>query len=225
VPGPAVDQPPILIFDLDNTLVHSRIDFLAIRQAIIARLLQVGAIEAPPVDPRARSIPEWLEVAAAFDGGLADELWQVVDRYEREGMVHGTIEDDVRPTLDQLRASGWRLAVLTNNSLSSADAALDRFDLRAPFDLVLARELVPALKPSGAGVAQAHHALGGGPTYFVGDAAIDGLAAARAGVGARFIAFRANAADLAARGVEPWTSITTLAELPRCVGHGGPQPS
>jgi phosphoglycolate phosphatase-like HAD superfamily hydrolase len=73
-----------------------------------------------------------------------------------------------------------RLAVLTNNSVASAEAALERFDLRAPFDLVLARERVPALKPAGDGVAQAHAALGGGQTYVVGDAYLDGLAAERA---------------------------------------------
>ena len=45
---------PIVVFDLDNTLVHSRIDFLGIRMAIISRLLDVGALSEPPPDPRAR---------------------------------------------------------------------------------------------------------------------------------------------------------------------------
>ena len=220
--GAEPSAPPIVVFDLDNTLVHSRIDFLGIRQAIMSRLLAVGALPEPPADPRARAIPEWLEFAAEHDQQLAAELWQVVDRFEREGMLHGTVEDDARQALDRLRAGGARLAVLTNNSLSSAEAALDRWNLRQPFDLVLAREVVPALKPNGAGVAQAHTTLGGGPTFVVGDSYIDGLAAQRAAVGARFVAFRANAAELAARGVEPWAATTALAELPSlllgCVG-------
>ncbi len=205
---------PIVVFDLDNTLVHSRIDFLAIRQAIIGRLLEVGALEVPPADPRIRAIPEWLDVAAAFDPTLAAELWIMVDRFERDGMVHGTVEDDARATLDQLHSAGLKLAVLTNNSLGSADAALDRFDLRTAFDLVLAREVVPALKPSGAGIAQAHAALGGGRLFMVGDSWIDGAAAQRADVGAAFIAFRANLSDLAARGIAPWSSVSALADLP-----------
>jgi phosphoglycolate phosphatase len=205
---------PIVVFDLDNTLVHSRIDFLGIRQAIIGRLLEVGALEAPPVDPRVRAIPEWLDLAAAYDPALAAELWILVDGFEREGMIHGTVEADARATLDQLQSAGLRLAVLTNNSLGSADAALERFDLRTPLDLVLARDVVPALKPSGAGVAQAHAALGGGPIFMVGDSWIDGAAAHRAAVGARFVAFRANLADLATRGVTVWSSVTTLAEIP-----------
>ncbi len=205
---------PIVVFDLDNTLVHSRIDFLGIRQAIIGRLLEVGALEAPPADPRVRAIPEWLDLAAAYDPALAAELWTLVDRFERDGMVHGTVEADARATLDQLQAAGLKLAVLTNNSLGSADAALERFDLRAPLDLVLAREVVPALKPSGAGVAQAHATLGGGPIFMVGDSWIDGAAAQRAAVGASFIAFRANLPDLAVRGIEPWSSVASLAEIP-----------
>jgi phosphoglycolate phosphatase len=202
-----------IVFDLDNTLVHSRIDFLAIRNAIIARMLQAGALESPPPDPRIHAIPEWLGLAAAFDAALADELWQLVDRFERDGMVHGTVEPDTRAVLEKLHESGARLAVLTNNSLGSAEAALDRFDLRQPFELVLARELVPALKPAGDGVAHAHARLGSRLTYVVGDSYIDGLAAQRAGVGARFIAFRANATDLSARGVHTWASTSTLADL------------
>jgi phosphoglycolate phosphatase len=205
---------PIVVFDLDNTLVHSRIDFLGIRQAIIGRLVEVGALDAPPLDPRVRAIPEWLDLAAAYDATLAAELWTVVDQFEREGMLHGTVELDARATLDQLAAAGLRLAVLTNNSLGSAEAALERFDLRALLDLVLARDVVPALKPSGAGVAQAHYALGGGPTVVVGDSYIDGLAAQRANVDARFIAFRANLSDLAQRGVVLWAAVTTLSEVP-----------
>jgi phosphoglycolate phosphatase len=143
---------PIVVFDLDNTLVHSRIDFMAIRQMIIGRLVEVGALAEWPADPRVHAIPEWLDVAAAFDSALAAELWLEVDRFEREGMVHGTVEPDARATLDQLRAAGLKLAVLTNNSVGSAEAALERFDLRAPLDLLLARELVSALKPSPVGV-------------------------------------------------------------------------
>ena len=209
---------PIVVFDLDNTLVHSRIDFLAIRTTIISRLLEVGALDQPPGDPRVHAIPEWLDIAASHDPRLAAELWHVVDRFEREGMVHGTVEADARATLDRLHAAGLRLAVLTNNSLGSADAALDRFELRPPLDLVLARERVAALKPSGAGVALAHTTLGGGPTYVVGDSYIDGLATERANVDARFIAFRASEAELAARGVRHWASVKTLAEVPALLG-------
>jgi hypothetical protein len=48
----------------------------------------------------------------------------------------------------------------------------------------------------------------------VGDSWIDGAAAQRAAVGAKFVAFRANLADLATRGVTAWSSISTLAEIP-----------
>lgn len=207
-------SPAIVLFDLDNTLVHSRIDFLGIRHAIIARMLDAGALEAPPANPREHSIPEWLDMATAFDSALAAELWAVVDQFEQDGMVHGSVEADARSTLDALSERGHRLAVLTNNSLLSAEAALERFDLRAPLDLVLARGTVPALKPRGDGVAQAHRDLGGGPTVLVGDAYIDGLATQRAGVGARFIAFRANPEEFSRRGVDVWAHLDRLGALP-----------
>ena len=43
----------IVVFDLDNTLVHSRIDFLGIRTTIINRLLDVGALN--PKNKRGQS--------------------------------------------------------------------------------------------------------------------------------------------------------------------------
>jgi phosphoglycolate phosphatase len=211
---------PIVVFDLDNTLVHSRIDFLGIRRAIIERLVQARILPEAPADPRSRAIPEWLELAAEHDAELASELWIVVDQFERDGMIHGTVEGDARSTLDRLKAAGLRLAVLTNNSVGSATAALERFDLRPPLELVLARELVEALKPNGVGVAQAHAALGGGQTFMVGDSWIDGAAAQRAAVGARFIAFRPNVLDLEARGVEVWARIESLSELPALLASG-----
>jgi HAD superfamily hydrolase (TIGR01549 family) len=174
-----------------------------------------------PANPRVRSIPEWLEFAEAFDRSVAAELWLEVDRFEREGMLHGTVEASTRPVLDRLWAAGLTLAVLTNNSLASAEAALARFELRAPFAMVLARTLVPALKPDGAGVALAHKRLGGEPVVVVGDSYIDGLAAQRADVGARYVAFRADLADLAARGVSWWASIEDLASLPDLLLPGG----
>ena len=109
---------PIVLFDLDNTLVHSRIDFLGIRQAIIGRLLDVGAVDAPPADPRVRAIPEWLDLAAEFDPALAAELWQIVDQFERDGMVHGTVEADARATLDQYAVP--RLEMVTPAASSAA---------------------------------------------------------------------------------------------------------
>ena len=40
----------------------------------------------------------------------------------------------------------------------------------------------------------------------------------RAGVGARFVAFRANPDDLAARAVDTWATAAALAELPALLG-------
>lgn len=211
----------IVVFDLDNTLVHSQIDFLGIRRYVIARLIEAGALAEPPSDPRVRSIPEWLAFAEQHDARLGAALWERVDAFEREGMLAGRVEPDARPALDALRSHGHRLAVLTNNSAASATAALDRFDLRQPLELVLARGGVPELKPGGGGVAHAHRLLGKLPLVVVGDSYIDGLAAQRSGVNARFTAFRPNLADMEVRGVRPWAIIQRLAELPELLAQPG----
>ena len=108
---------PIVVFDLDNTLVHSRIDFMGIRQAIIRRLLEVGALAEPPANPRVRAIPEWLDLAAAptrpcrraVGGGRPV-------RAGRHGPRHGRVRR--ARTLDRLVEAGFRL--VTRSAARSA---------------------------------------------------------------------------------------------------------
>lgn len=210
----------VVAFDLDNTLVHSRIDFTGLRATILERLVAAGALPSVPSEPRSRAIPEWLALAEGHDPELGAALWVVVDRFEREGMLAGTVEPDAVPTLTRLRERGDRLAVLTNNSLASAEAALERFGLRALVERIFARGVVRTLKPGGAGLAQASAELGGGETYLVGDSWIDGMAARQAGVEARFVAFRADPIDLERRGITPWATVRQLSEVPDLLGAG-----
>ena len=110
-------------------------------------------------------LPRELEESAWVDGASRYAAFRrVVLPLIRPGLVAASILSLQLAWNDFLFS-----AVLTNNSLGSAEAALERFDLRAPLELVLARDVVSALKPDGSGVVQAYAALGGGPTFVVGD--------------------------------------------------------
>jgi phosphoglycolate phosphatase len=207
----------LLVFDLDNTLVHSRIDFRGLRQALIAALHQAGATD-ETADALARyPIPELILIGEAHDertgADLVPGLWRTVLDYETAGMAVATIEEGAAEELARLRARGFVLAVLTNNARPATLEALERFALRHYFDLVVTRDDVPALKPASDGVRHAMAAFDGrvGRTLVIGDSWIDGRAAA--GAGAAFLAFQPRPGELESRGVRPIGVVKSLRDL------------
>jgi phosphoglycolate phosphatase len=206
----------LVVFDLDNTLVHSKIDFSAIRRSLIALLRRHRVTEESDPALTRLSIGQIIELGDAHDArtgtALGPAAWQIVLEYEAAGMRDATIEARAAETLVDLRRRGLALAILTNNARPATFEALDTFRLGPTFDLVLTRDEV-AMKPDPAGVLRARDSLGGGGgrTVVVGDSWLDGTAAQRAGV--PFIAFRPRPGALEERGVPVWTVVERLDQL------------
>ena len=206
----------LIVFDFDNTLVHSRIDFVGIRRELFELLHAAGHPDAAvdgPADRLTRlSIGEIIDVGTAHDPAFHDEAWRIVLEYETAGMVAATVEPDARSTLHGLRDLGFQLVVMTNNARPATLAALDLFDLRAAFDLVLTRDEVP-MKPDPAGILRAKTTFEAvaARTVMVGDSWLDGTAAGRAAV--PFIGFRPRPGILDERGVAYWAIVEQLGEL------------
>jgi len=202
----------LIVFDFDNTIVHSRIDFAGIRRDLILLFRRAGVPEA--IDDRlARlSIGEMIEAGVACAPSSHDEAWQIVLDYETDGMRHSTVEADAALALQVLREAGFRLSVLTNNARPATLTALDLFELRSAFDLILTRDEVP-MKPDPTGITHAmeHFRIDGSRTVMVGDSWLDGTAAHRAGV--PFIGFRPRAGVLDERGVAYWAVVEELTAL------------
>ena len=205
-----------LVFDMDNTLLKSRIDFLAIRRDLGALLRAGGGGEEAEEDLRLQPIAEILARGAAHDRvhgtSLVPRMWQIVAAHEVRGLQDAVPTEDAPQVLAALRGRGYRIAVLTNTGRASALRALASAGLSGCVDTVLTREDVHALKPAGDGVAEAIRRLAPiDRAYVIGDSWIDGAAAAAGG--ARFIAYRRPEEELQARGVRPWSVITALEEL------------
>ena len=212
----------LVVFDFDNTLVHSRIDFQGIRGELIQLLRRFGQSNVDAEALRRLSIGQLIEAGEAHDPAYGPDAWQIVLEYERTGMLAATIEPGAGESLGLLRAAGFRLAVLTNNAGAATLAALDKFALRDAFDLVLTRDEVP-MKPDPTGVlrARAELAADDARTVVVGDSWLDAAAAQRAGV--PFIAFQPRPGVLEERGVPVWTVVERLDQLPALLT--GPWPA
>lgn len=206
----------LIVFDLDNTLVHSKIDFIGIRRELLDMLTRSGHPDASAdglADRLTRlSIGEIIDVGSLHESTFHDEAWRIVLEYETAGMVAATVEPDAASTLYGLRDLGFTLAVMTNNARPATLAALDLFGLRLAFDLVLTRDEVP-MKPDPAGIAKAMTTFDAPAerTVMVGDSWLDGRAAASASV--PFIGFRPRPGILDERGVAYWTIVEQLGEL------------
>ena len=205
-----------LVFDMDNTILGSHIDFLAIRRDVTAILRAAGATAEPDDTLLRRAIAELVACGSAHDRAhgttLVPQLWTVIEAYEAHGLTDAAAIDGAPRVLGMLRDQGYRLAILTNNGRAPALRALDAAGLSPFVEAVVARGDVPALKPAGDGVTEAVRRLGPVErTYVIGDSWIDGAAAAA--TGARFISYRRSPEELEPRGVRPWRVILHLDEL------------
>jgi HAD superfamily hydrolase (TIGR01509 family) len=153
-----------LIFDLDGTLVQSRLDFEAIRR-------ELGL---PPGEPL-------LEVLARLPAAEARHALAVLERHEERAAHEAVPTPGIAQLLDQVAGRGLRAGVLTRSARRFALASLARTGLRC--DPVLGREDAPP-KPDPAGIWQICHYWGLPPDQaaMIGDYRFDIEAGRRAGV-------------------------------------------
>jgi phosphoglycolate phosphatase len=212
IPHPRVG----LVFDMDNTVLGSHIDFAAIRRALGTMLREAGVTAESDEALRRMAIGELVALGAARDAAAGTDLvpamWAVIGAHEAEGLQDAAALDGAAGVLAALRARGYRVAILTNNSRAGAMLALEAAGLAGAAETVVTRDDVVSMKPAGDGAFEALRRLDRPEhAYVVGDSWIDGAAAAAAG--ARYIAYRRSAGDLAPHGVRPWRVIQHLREL------------
>jgi haloacid dehalogenase superfamily, subfamily IA, variant 3 with third motif having DD or ED/haloacid dehalogenase superfamily, subfamily IA, variant 1 with third motif having Dx(3-4)D or Dx(3-4)E len=116
-----------LIFDLDNTLVDSGLDFDAMR-------CEMGL-------PQGLAI---LEAIARLPPDQAQRSREILHRRELEGAQRATLLPGVAQLLAELRRRGLHQAIATRNSRSVTEATLHRLGIE--IELVLTRDCGP-IKP------------------------------------------------------------------------------
>ncbi|OFX29491.1 MAG: hypothetical protein A2Z07_02655 [Armatimonadetes bacterium RBG_16_67_12] len=206
------ESPVLLIFDFDNTLIDSRINFSELRTALIDALAAAAPLPAPPDDLRRLPLHALADLGAAVSSDLGRKMWDAIEAYEAEGLKDAVAMPHAQVALAALSARGFRLALLTNNAGEATAVILDRLGLAPYLDATVTRDDVPRMKPDPAGVRLIIERLG--PTraaYLVGDSWLDGRAAETAGI--RFVGFGPRREDVEARGVVPWAWVTDLREL------------
>jgi len=92
--------------------------------------------------------------------------------------------ENIEDMLQMLRADGYQLGIVTNNSWEGLQMGLDFLEIHEYFDCIITREDVQESKPSPEGILKALSLLSTPPEscMFIGDSAGDILAARAAGV-------------------------------------------
>jgi len=124
-------------------------------------------------------------VAEVRQSALLQEAVPIFDRhYQQRCGTRSTLYPHVRETLSALRASGCRIAVVTNKEGRYTDTVLRAHALSDAFDLVVSGDTFPRKKPDPVGVLHGlqQWRVDKADALFVGDSSIDAATARNAGV-------------------------------------------
>jgi len=114
---------------------------------------------------------------------VASRIAAIYDRYDADALARWSLLPGVQDLLIDLKQR-VALGLVTNVGRKAIEKALPKLELTALFDVVITRNEVFLLKPSGEGVSLALRCLGAQnrSTLFVGDSVADILAAREAAV-------------------------------------------
>ena len=193
-----------IIFDMDNTLLQSRIDFTLMKQQVFAILNSKKLLPTNIIIER-QTVATMIELAKKnlyYTEDVECAIWEVVCALEKEGMQGVELEPYAEKVVADLHATNYLLAVLTNNSKDSAEQALKRTGIAKYFTEIVGREQMKALKPSPSGLEYIKSRYIEIPEHgwlMVGDSWIDGQAALASNTA--FLAYQANAESLTSRNI------------------------
>ena len=185
-----------VIFDMDGTLVDSRIDFAVVRA-------DLGVPADRPI----------LETLDAWPRDRRQAAYRRLMEHERAAAQTARLCPRALETLAEIRQAGLKVALLTRNARPVMEEVLERFGLR--FDLAWSREAGP-IKPQPDGILRACRELGVAPanTMCVGDFHYDILAANAAGA----VSVLLSSASRPSYAAQARHVIAGLAELPALLG-------
>ena len=173
---------PVVLFDLDGTLVDSGPIILASYQHATRSVL---GLEVPEAELMALvGGPGLQEQMARFSPERADELVRVY-RAHNEPLHAGLLSfPGVEDALRTLKAQGRRLGVVTAKRKPTVNLAFDAVPIGSLFDVVVGSEDTDRHKPDPEPILRALELLGAeaGDAAYIGDSPFDIAAAQAAGV-------------------------------------------
>ncbi len=213
-----------VIFDLDGTVATFNIDYMMLRSEVRTFLVKTG-VPASVLSVN-ESVFEMLNKTEIFlkNSGksartverVRSEALTIAERHELEAARTTSLFPNVVETLKTLREMGLKIGLCTVNSEKSTNYILKRFGIARFFDVVVPRNKVRQVKPSGEHLEAVLNALKVNPkeALLVGDATRDMESARELKVMAVGLSTGVSTPkDLMSAGAD--YLITSIADLPR----------
>ena len=218
-----------IIFDLDDTLVHSRIDFAKMKSETIKFVQSVGVTPGLLNDRMLNFEIMRVSLENLRGKGFSEEEIQrvlagvneIMNQVELESFDRATVIDGVPETLGALKTRGLKIGIMTRSCREYTERVLAKFGLTKYVDAFAARDDVEKPKPS---PEHAFHLLRlldvpVEEALLVGDHWLDAQCAREAGL--RFIMFRRQEQGTSASKESDYQIIKDIREIVDIAGDVG----
>lgn len=201
----------LVIFDLDDTLIHSNIDYALMKQKVKNLFDPNYKFKNNP------TIKELLEILTS-DQQKFQQAYTILNQMESESASKAELipyADKIPLLVKELHINS---AILTNNSKASVNTYLkdEKFKFLNDMGPIITRDDVPSMKPDPAGlnkIVQLFNLQNNrDQVFFIGDSYIDSDACLQAGI--KFILINSRNLDLNLFKNPPWKNLNQLTELP-----------
>ncbi|HOJ12822.1 MAG TPA: HAD family hydrolase [Clostridiales bacterium] len=204
-----------IIFDMDNTLLSSKINFAAMKKETYEFVINHGILpdDLDLINQTTAIIIEKAVKTKMMSQEIIKAVWEIPKKYEVMGMENAVLEPGVTQLLSELYGK-YYMAVVTNNSIEAAVKAFRENKIYSYFDILVGREMIKSLKPSPDGflyILDHYNTTSTDEWLSIGDAWLDGKASMDAGI--RFISYRGDIQKMNTMGVYPYAVINDIREL------------
>lgn len=150
----------VFIFDMDGTLVDSKLNFDAMRE-------ELGFPEGVPL------LEHIDEIRGRVSEDEINHYFEVIHRHEKEGALASELMPGVQEFLEFLGEKNIKTAVLTRNNREVTDLTFQKWQMN--FTRVLSRDCVTKQKPHPEGLLKISNELGVTPSecVYIGDFSFD----------------------------------------------------
>ena len=195
---PLLEGIEAVLFDFEGTLVDEQWNVKGAVQETLEKLRASG-FSTEGLQEKKYSILMREAMQAAPEAGRSPEevremIGTIYDRYDQDALSRWNLRPGAKEVLELLQSKGIKTALVSNVGKKALALAFQKLDLRSSFDLMVGRNDVQTMKPSGEGITLAIKRLHveKEKALFVGDSADDIHAAREAGVKVILIAGNKN---------------------------------
>lgn len=177
-----------ILFDFEGTLVDFQWDLAGAVSATLDLLRESGF---PTERLKSRKYSTLMQEATALAAEIGyppekvrERIGEIYDRFDEDALIRWNLQLGVKTFFHLLPTEGIKAGLVSNVGKKNLEKALQQFGLLGCFNVVISRNDVQSLKPSGEGLTLAMHRLQvlKDNTLHVGDSLDDILAAKEAGV-------------------------------------------